>query len=438
MSEAVLSTPVINFRRTLLSVAIQEERDRNLALLAELNKLKIILQNELKYWKNHNLSSVDVSDDALLRMIYEEKFKKALDLVKRELAILEERLFKDSKTIQLKTNKMSLLINELIKIFDGENGFIYFKMFINSNFDDIFGLKSKELFKIKADFSDVNNIFGNSKFTLLVLFYLLNISCLTDKSMSELLSTSSVLSSSLLLTDIGEFVSEKLITFRHPLQLSEVDKQKLDENSYSFLDREISTFYTIGKGYQFGGYQEQTKGLRYNDQDCSSWICRITSLPRISTVNIVEIIKLKKLCESYDELREICKKSNSLKDLIVKLRGKIGTGELQQQIVPELLTSFETNIERNKELSLININTFIPKDIQDIQAGDILCWKGHTTLITEVKDNNVVFLGFSRDVPQKEGMGYEIMEKEKLLAKPDIVFFSINPRILKQAIQERR
>lgn len=416
------------FVNRLISKSIKEERERNLALLAELNKLKIILKNSLKLNENS------------LEKNY-KNFKDVLKKTKEDLSILDKELFKDSKIIQLKTNKMSLLVNELSKKFESEKeGFEYFKFLLNEDFEKIFGLKSVDLFRTRACFTpSVDNKFGNSDFTLLAMFYLFNISCTTKKSLSELFSAEKTLNPKLLLNDVGEFVNEKMLAFLHPLKMSDVDKEKIGKNDCSFCSKKESIFYTIGKGYQFGGYQygefaaPQIKHQKYGDHDCSSWICKQIGLTRISAGDITDIVKLIQLCKKDEELKKICEESKSLKELINKINDK----KLKEKLPEDsknFLTSFEEKIKKSVNLSSIDINRFEPKNIDNINSGDIVCWRTHTGLITEVKDDNVTFLAFSRDIPKKEGLGYETIEKKALNEKPDINFFSIRPKTLERQI----
>ena len=234
--------------------------------------------------------------------------------------------------------------NDFIKLLD--NGFIKYtninEEYLNNNL---------------PNFDDNKDVLGNSTFSLIATTYLINISILLNLQMNDLLYNNK---------NYIKRDNKTINILIKPIYFSKKDfnnynKIKQKVNNFSFIEADIlenAQFLTVGKGYEYGGYQKQTINIDYRREDCSSWLCSLINMKRVSTNNIMDY-RMKEITSVIEEIKK-----------------------------------------------------------DEIKLGDIMCWRGHTGIIYEInkEDNKVGILSFSRDVPNIEGVGYkhfDISSKEK-------------------------
>ncbi len=329
-----------NIREKLLNKAVEHERKTNRFIIDDLKLIERTLFNLIE----KKLKQVVCTKESLYNDLY-LNFVDGLNNLRKEFIELnngKNKFFDNSKTIQLKTNKMPLLVDTLINNVSKEE----FIKLLENGFAKYVGLSDNELYSNLPNFDDKKDWLGNSAFSLIALTYLMNISSISDVPLNELLAKNS------------EYISLNGDTIKvliKPIYMSASDVENYEaiakqncKSSLVKIDNDNvnnSKFFTVGKGYEFGGYQNQSCNDEHRREDCSSWICGLTGIKRMSTADMVKL-------------------------------------------------------SNNKNIKTVNSD--------DIKPGDIMCYKGHTGIVSQKKNNEVVrVLSYARDVPNYEGVGYK-------------------------------
>lgn len=143
-------------------------------------------------------------------------------------------------------------------------------------------------------------------------------------------------------------------------------------------------------GYAFGGMRDEPRyptGKLHGPQDCSSWIAKVTKSPA-----------------AYSTADQLC----AYRQLLA-----------QPSFIPE---GWDQNLDAQHLLK--SYNPVIVQDLQtDIRPGQVFCLRrfnqtdpsmsetlgvgGHTAMVLGIQNNNIVTLGYNRDMPKMEGFGIQ-------------------------------
>lgn len=350
-------------RRWILMRAQKHAQNVNRAVYDDLLFLKEIF---LKTRKKTN-------SDALT---YEE-FEQKIDEMVEEIEHIDR---KKLKFPQLRANKMLVLLKKA-QTLSKQDYYNFIKDGAGFNETEYFGPNIREKKYIPNFDKEEDRKFSDGTIATIALVYLVNISKMTNKPFNQIISNTD---DCLYDTRRRLFRKNKqVVSLIKPILLTKSDKEQIHSNENSFCYE--NKFYTIGKGYEFGGYQlplqaketviepkemEHEEKDKFRREDCSSWVSKIAKIDRISTKDMMTIHDKKAIDEMYGELKN--KVKNAGKKL--KVIGKY-----------------------------------------DIKPGDIVCFTrksggGHAGIIKEINklDNTIDVISYTRDDNLKyEGIGIQ-------------------------------
>lgn len=327
----------------ILALAMEHERKVNKLIIADLRLIETILFTHIKKQLD---GKSELEKEKFYNDLYEQFKTKLFDL-KKEFEIFENFYTLGKKPIQLKTNKIGKFIEILLgSIETSKDDFI---RLLKTGFINTLKINEKQL--PLPDCNDPKNSFGNSNFSLIALTYLINISLLTEIELNKLLAKN---------TEYFSLNGEQIRILIKPISITGeenvVEYESIPAKS-SFITKvsgERLDFYTIGKGYEFGGTQRDGTHDDYERHDCSSWVCKLARINRCSTKDLME--------------------------------GKF------------------TLMDSASQLETVSV--------QEARPGDIMCWQGHIGFIHKVlaEKGKIALLSYLREVPDYEGIGYRDFE----------------------------
>lgn len=348
-------------RRRILMRAQKHAQNVNRAVHDDLLFLKEIF---LKTRKKTN-------SDALT---YEE-FEQKIDEMVEELECIDR---KKLKFPQLRANKMLVLLKEA-QMLSKQDYYNFIRGGTGFNETEYFGPNIREKKYIPNFDKEEDRKLSDGTIATIALVYLVNISKMTNKPFNQIISNTD---DCLYDTRRRLFRKNKqVVSLIKPILLTKSDKEQIHSNENSFCYE--NKFYTIGKGYEFGGYQLplqaketviEPKKMKHEEkdkfrrEDCSSWVSKIAKIDRISTRDMMTIHDKKAIDEMYGELKDKIKNAGRK----LKVIGKY-----------------------------------------DIKPGDIVCFTrksggGHAGIIKEIDklNNTIEVISYARDDNLKyEGIG---------------------------------